>query len=204
LNGISATELGYLDGVSVGVAASGKAVVLGATGAIATIPSGTFTALVASTARLGTLNATIVGNSTALAGSFTALVATSAHLTSLDATTVGAATAATGSFTALVATSAHLTSLDATTVGAATAATGAFTSLSASATAAIGATSATTIGLYGVTPTAQVSAIVTALTTGATSSAGVAVGYASTAQLQAHVDATNAIIVALRTIGVTL
>ncbi len=165
----------------------------------ATAAAGTFTALTATSAHLGTLNGTAIGSATAGAGSFTALVATSAHLTSLDATTVGQATAAAGSFTALVATSAHLTSLDATTVGAATAATGAFTDLTTTGSASIAGSAAANFGVHGVV-TAQLTAITTALTTGVGTGL---IGFATTAQLQETVDAVNACIAVLKKNGFT-
>jgi hypothetical protein len=58
LNNISATELGYIDGVTAGTALASKAVVLGASKDIATITSATITTLTSTTGNVTTVNAT--------------------------------------------------------------------------------------------------------------------------------------------------
>lgn len=153
----------------------------------ATAAAGTFTALVATSAHLGSLDATIIGSATAAHGGFTSLVATSAHLGSLDATAIGSATAAHGGFTSLVATSAHLTSVDDTIIGAGTAAAGTFTALTASGTAVLAGSATTPAGFHGLA-TAQV-ANVTAVVSAATA------GFASTAEANAAINAINALLV---------
>lgn len=65
-----------------------------------------------------------------------------------------------------------------------------------------GGASTDLLALHGSTPVDQAAAILTALTTGVTITAGVAAGFASTAQLQLMVDALNAVIVALREKGI--
>lgn len=67
---------------------------------------------------------------------------------------------------------------------------------------AIGNAAADLIAFHGATAVDQAAAILTALTTGVTVTAGVAAGFANTAQLQALVDSVNAVVVALREKGI--
>lgn len=62
LNGLDATELGYLNGVTAGTAASSKALVLSAGGDIQTITSGTITTLTSTTVNATTVDAPTVTN----------------------------------------------------------------------------------------------------------------------------------------------
>lgn len=69
-NSISASELGFIDGVTAGTAAASKALVLGASSEIATITSATITTLTGTTATVPTVNATnIDAGASATAGS---------------------------------------------------------------------------------------------------------------------------------------
>ena len=57
LDDVSATELGYLDGLTPGTATASKAVVLGSSKEIATITTATITTLTSTTADIGTVTA---------------------------------------------------------------------------------------------------------------------------------------------------
>lgn len=151
----------------------------------------------------GTMNGTaidnsVIGASTAVAGTFTALTATSAHLGALEGTPIGAATAAAGTFTVLAATTGRFTAMEATVIGAATAAAGTFTVLTGTATAVIGASSTALVGFHGKTP---VSAAASIVPVGATQGA---IGFDTTAHASAAIDSINAIITAIKNIGITI
>lgn len=71
VSGLSAPELGFLDGVTAGTAAASKALVLNSSGGIATVTSATITTLTSTTGNITTVNATTVAATTVTAGTVT-------------------------------------------------------------------------------------------------------------------------------------
>lgn len=110
---------------------------------------------------------------------------------------IGTATAAAGAFTTLTATAANLNSLNGTIVGSATAAAGTFTQLSSTATSIVGGSAGVLVGFYGGAGTIQTAQIATAVFTNG------AVGFASTAQGSAAIDALNALSALVHRLGLT-
>ncbi len=196
VSGLSAPELGFLDGVTAGTAAASKALVLDGSKGISTITSATITTLTSTTVNATTVNANVVGIGASVSAKCSATISATSGTTGTTLTNVTGMTVALAVGT--YAVRAYLETISTANSGLKLALAYSGTTTSSSITAAqwnaatIGArTSTTTIGnavgaATAVTTSAEIFATVVVSTTG-----NLTVQFAQNAS---HADTTSVLI----------